>query len=120
MARERPVREWRDLSVAGGLEQSERLGLLIARREPHTPVTQRSCVLFELSEQRAPDSQAAHRLVEKDPPDLPGLSVEALQAPAADRRAVQIGDEPSAIRGSEILSLEALGAPGAASSDSEM
>jgi hypothetical protein len=94
MSREETVRERRDLLVAGALEQSERLGLPVAPRQPHPLVADPVGVPFELGQKSASDPVAAGRLVQEDPTDLADRGSKRLQTTAADRAIVEVRDDP--------------------------
>jgi hypothetical protein len=51
---------------------------------------------FELAEEGSADSVAARCFVDVDTPDFRGIWFECLQAAAADRTVVEVGDDPGA------------------------
>jgi hypothetical protein len=82
--------------------RAERLRLPVAGRQSDSFVTVASVVLLELDTQSASGSTTALGLIEEDSPDLPGLSVHALQAAAADCVHIAVCDQPDADRWREV------------------
>ena len=83
--------------------------MLVAGCETEALVADALPVAFEFVQEGAADAASACQAVHEDPANLGGVCVQSLQATAADRSAVEAGDEPDAIGRCELIRIDCLG-----------